>query len=99
MSAPIPFSRRVQEHIDEAYANYCRYQRMMEKSDDISWGIVFLLYSALHLVQAYARHNTPHYIPYDHDERHNYVANHMPEEFAVRYEKLNTANTQVRYHL
>lgn len=97
MSVPTSYPKRIQEHIEEAQANYDRYETMLKKPADISWGLVFLFYSALHLVQAYARLNTPNDVPGDHEDRNNYVAYYMPEGIAVKYTKLYSISRQVRY--
>ena len=97
MSVPVQYSPRIQEHIDEAQANYNRYETMLKNPADISWRLVFLFYSALHLVQAYARINTPDDIPGDHEDRNNYVAYYLPEGIAIKYSKLYIVSRQVRY--
>lgn len=97
---PAPrLSRRTQEHIEEARANYRRYERMLGEPEDISWATVFLFYSALHLVQAFARHYTPDDISKDHEDRAGYIAFMMPTEVAENYARLERVSKQARYSL
>lgn len=97
MPPPTVFSRHVQDHIHEAQANLRRYEQMLRNPDDVPWGMVFLFYSALHLVQAYARHYTPDDIPRDHEDRNSYVAHYFEEDIARHYEALYHLSRQVRY--
>jgi hypothetical protein len=99
MPDPAPVPRRVQEHIDEAGANYRRYEQMLRAPENVPWATVFLFYSALHLIQAYARYRTRHWIPRDHEERANYVAEYMPLDIAFHYTKLYRASKLARYSM
>lgn len=93
------FTKNIQSHIDEAQANRRRYELMLTNPDDVSWGLVFLFYSALHLIQAYAKYYTPDDIPKDHKDRQYYVAYYFDADIAAHYEKLYTVSRQVRYSL
>lgn len=93
------YSRRTQEHIDEARSNYRRYERMIQEPEDVSWSAVMLFYSALHLIQAYARHYTPGDIPGDHEDRADYASVNFPPDIAQNYIKLDRVSRQARYHL
>jgi hypothetical protein len=99
MSAPVlPW---VAEHINEAEANYRRYERMMELPSDVSWGSVFLFYSVIHLIQAYAYAKTPLDIPRDHDTRRFYVGTtaKFPNAIVRAYKRLDDNSMDVRYDL
>jgi|SRR5579871_913855 len=98
MSTPKP-SWRIQGHIDEAKANYDRYELMLEKPENVSWGAVFLFYAAIHLIQARAHQHTPEDIPVDHEDRRDYVAHYLPANIAENYYTLDDVSMQVRYQL
>jgi hypothetical protein len=99
MPEPARVPGRAQEHIDEAEANYRRYELMLGASENVPWATALLFYSALHLIQAYARYRTRHWIPRDHEDRADYVAENMPLGIAFHYTKLYRASRLARYSM
>ena len=98
MPAPKTANKEALEHIAEAYVNYRRYERFLNNSEDVSWAIVALFYSAVHLMQAYAHAKTPANMPTTHIERGTYVWNQM-KPIAAHYERLKTASEWARYDM
>lgn len=98
MPAPKP-SWRIDAHIEEAKANYQRYELMLERDENVSWAAVFLFYSAIHLIQARAFQDTSDDIPGDHEDRSDYVSHYLPVPIARSYAVLYIASRQVRYDL
>lgn len=90
---------QIEEHIHEAKRNYERYLLMLQNEDNVSWATVFLFYSAIHLIQSYARRDTPTDIPSNHESRRNYVAYYLPENIAANYMELDDVSKLVRYNL
>ena len=85
-------------HLQEASANYRRYQDFLKEPQNVQWAIVFLFYSALHLVQAYACDKSPDLKLKDHEARDSYVAREL-RFVAKAYEKLKYASIDARYDL
>jgi hypothetical protein len=95
MPAPDPL---IQKHIEEAKANYQRYEMMIMQPENVSWAAVFLFYSAIHLIQAMARRDTPLEVPRNHEDRRSYVSRYMPA-VAVLYLTMDDVSMDVRYKL
>ncbi len=98
MPAPKTTDREALEHIAEAHANYRRYERFLNNSEEVSWAVVALFYSAVHLMQAYAHAKTPMNMPDAHEKRAVYISNQM-KPIASHYRRLRTASEWARYDM
>ncbi len=98
MPAPKTTDKEALKHIAEAYTNYRRYERFLNGSEDVSWAVVALFYSAVHLMQAYACAKTPMNLPRNHLEREIYAANQM-KPIARLYERIKTVSEWARYDM
>ena len=84
-------------HIEEAEANYLRYEILRER-DEFGWAGVLLSYSALHLIEAHRCKYHPETLILDHSQRNSYVASEL-REVNRRYNALYQASRSVRYYL
>lgn len=98
MAVPKNTDRDALEHIAEAYANYRRYERFLNDPEEVSWAVVALFYSAVHLMQAYAHAKTPMNMPDTHEKRAVYISNQM-RPIASHYRRLRTASEWARYDM
>jgi hypothetical protein len=95
---PAP-SRNAERHIQEAFANYRRYERSLTVPDDIAWASVFLFYSAIHLVNAYKIDKDPNYGDIDDHKKCNaYVSTHL-RQISNEYKTLYASSRLARYKL
>ena len=92
---PLQIGTQARLHIQEAQANYVRYERLAQNPLDIGWALVLLFYSALHLVQAHALAKCPtlsptssawRKVPEDHGERSKYVSSRHRDRGVVHGE-------------
>lgn len=98
MPAPKTTSRRSREHLQEVYENYCRYQNALDRQEYLNWAIVFLFYSAVHLINAYAATKHPDRKFESHYDRDEYIKDNLKVVYA-RYRRLEEASRSARYDL
>ncbi len=97
----LQIGKQARKHIDGAWENYQRYERLLQTPEDAGWATVALFYAALHLVQANAiaksgRLQEP--VPDNHNERIKYVTKHLGR-IEGDYTRLEEGSKFVRYDL
>lgn len=93
--------KKARKHIDGAKANYQRYHRFLQSSEDMGWALVALFYAALHLVQTHAITKCgllQESVPKNHNERIKYVQDHLGR-IEGDYTMLEEMSKCVRYDL
>ncbi len=98
MAAPGSLNRKSQLHIDEAHANYQRYELLLAIPEHRGWACVLLFYSALHLVEAYKCVYHPDERIDGHEQRDAYIYDELFEIHA-HYKAMYELSRNIRYKL
>ena len=98
MPAPRTTNSKSREYLQEAYENYQRYEKSLDQQEYLNWAIVFLFYSAVHLINAYAIAKHPNKQFHSHQERDEYVKDNLRVIYN-RYDILEGASRNARYEL
>ena len=98
MPAPRTNNAKSREYLQEAYENYQRYENSLDQQEYLNWAIVFLFYSAVLLINAYAAAKHPDRNFTSHYERDEYVRDNLKVIYN-RYNILEGASRNARYEL
>jgi serine acetyltransferase len=100
MAGRPPLRPLAAQHLAQARRNRDLFREFAARPADRDWALVFLFYSALHLVQAYAVQHRARPLPYDHESRKEFLANRAElQELAETYAVFFHQSRMARYRL
>jgi hypothetical protein len=100
MPPRLPLIPGAAQHLSQARRNRTLYREFAARPADRDWAMVFLFYSALHLVQAYALQIRARPAPSDHESRRQFLASRDElRDLAETYSIFFHQSRMARYRL